>query len=282
MSNMLTRMILVLVVLFAMATCSHSLAEQSVRHSYNGVWVDSAQYNEGYRTRSPFSSREFLWHQVVLQYNTDTSWLFGFSDGLEYLDSSMSGDTIILKCAENGGCLLRLLVLDDSTMSCGDCVMDSNLILRKLPSVPHDRQDPLVWLFSERFFIGEKTISVPGKIIPRSKAVFRSDETVSGLAEWIGYGIGIGGSEGLPDCDILSVLTIDSKRLCYSYVVDADSILVYQIKRKGANDSEQTMPCDSLDIEDVPGRLLYIIANDEKVKPTRLRNSAPDLHGKSK
>jgi hypothetical protein len=279
---MRTAIVFILAGLTVLLSGSSPQTQRNDWRSYMGVWVDSAQYNEMQRTRSPFASMKYMWNQVVLRLNKDTSWLQSFSEGVDYIEPYVSGDTIVLKCQGNEEYLLRLTIVNDNTLFCRACVFDSNIVLRRMPSKMPGEEDPLIWFFAQKYFVGSMNVSPASDPKRNSKIVFREDGSVGKYDNWRGYGISIAGCEGLPDFDIVGIIGKDNLRLCYHFVVRNDSILVYQIKRKGANDSQQTMPCGSLDIDDVPGRLLYIITNDEKVEPTGLRNSAPDLHGKSK
>ena len=121
------------IVLLQIGISATACAGQRDRSFFSGMWVDSAFYNEMWRTGSLYRSRHLILNQIVLEFHADTTDLHAFSDGIWYTDSVLTGDTLLLKGPYTSSAL-AIYALDDSTISCLDCKYDSNIVFRKFSS----------------------------------------------------------------------------------------------------------------------------------------------------
>ncbi len=133
-----------------------AVSERTDRSFYYGTWLDSAQYNEMHRTKSPFSSRKFVSNQLILHSLPEGTRYFGWSDGLDYVDSAFVGDTLILKCPDNLEYSLKLKIVDDSTLSCDQFLGDTTIVFRRMVPTPPPDNRPLEWFFEQKYFWGNQ------------------------------------------------------------------------------------------------------------------------------
>ena len=222
--------IVVLVASLCIQVCALNsvCAVQKSRSFYYGTWVDSALYNEMHRTRSPYSTRGYVRNQAILHSLPEGTRYFGWSDGLDYIDSAFVDNVLILKDPGDENNLLELKIVDDSTLTCNHFFGATTVVFRRMVPTPPPDNRPLDWFFDQKYFKGmKKILTVATNTI--GTATFSDSGNIIGSPELRYYGTIIGGWEGLPSYDILWLTTQDDSLHCLNYELEGDTILVYEL-----------------------------------------------------
>jgi hypothetical protein len=257
----LTRLLVPILVMMVSATCADQRLIQIKK--YYGVWLDDSEYKEMLNSRSPFASREFLYHQALLTLG-DTCWIHGYSDAMEYTPTMTTDSTIRLDCMGNPEYSFSLRILNDSTMICTtpNRFDTTKSIYRRFAFSddfpPCDVQaDPFLYCISAKYFRGSKKVTPINNPGASFVIDFVTACKVQNFPKYTDYGIWAGGTEGSPKGDIIAFDSAGVVHGYFNFEISSDSIYLYNYAPP--NSVSTTELCDSLDIDLVRGKLMYVL-----------------------
>jgi len=209
---------------------SFSMKPISIK-DYFGIWVNDSLYYEMRLSNSPYRSRHFIYNQTSLVIN-DTSTLHYYDEALSYVTERSSAKGIFLKCIENKEYSIELKILNDSTMTFEEPSTKKNIILKKINYFPCDYfkfgfEDPFLFYTKMKLSIGKMKL-VQGRNEKSKFVTFLSTSDVNGFFDFTKYKILIGGSEDLPEMDIIQFFKRDGSSKYYNYTIENDSVNIYQ------------------------------------------------------
>ena len=215
--------------------------------SYFGIWVNDSLYYEMLLSNSPYRSRHFIYDQKSLEIN-DTSTLKYYNEALSYITEKFSEKSIYLRCIENKEYSIELKILNDSTISYLDPSSNKNIILKKFHYFTCDYpkcefEYPFIYYTKLKFFNGKFKL-----MIERNENLmfiaFPSACNVNGFFDFVKYRLLIGGSENLPEMDIIEFIKIDGSSKFYNYLIEYDSVKIYQFASNKCKTISDTLNFD--------------------------------------
>ena len=229
---------------------------------FYGIWVNYSLYTEMKASHSLFGSQHFIYDRVTLTLN-DTSWLNGYSDGLDFTIGGITKNTIGFRNIGESNDLFTLVVLNDSTLEGQTPYGEEIMVFRKFnyakdfPKCDYD--EPFEYYLKRRYFRETKRIIISDNPNKSNEVSFPTSCKVKGFLNYTGYDIILGGTEGSPNGDIVSFNSADTKTVYFNFIISSDSIYLYNITT--LNDINSNKICDSLDIDLVQGKLMYILVH---------------------